>query len=88
MAALAGLEERTFLRRFHKATGLKPTEYYQHIRISKARTLLELTTRTVDQIAWAVGYEDPGAFRKVFQKLMGLSPRDYRRRFGAGQAAA
>jgi AraC-like DNA-binding protein len=31
---------------------------------------------------WMVGYEDPGSFRKVFQRIMGLSPGDYRRRFG------
>lgn len=88
MAERAGLEERTFLRRFHKATGFKPTEYFQHIRVSKARSLLERTNRNVDQVAWSVGYEDPAAFRKVFLKLMGLSPRDYRRRFAAGQLAA
>ncbi|MDE2051429.1 MAG: AraC family transcriptional regulator, partial [Gammaproteobacteria bacterium] len=29
-----------------------------------------------------VGYEDPGSFRKVFQRIMGLSPGQYRRRFG------
>ena len=37
MAAKARLGERTFLRRFQKATGLTPTEYVQHIRVSKAR---------------------------------------------------
>jgi transcriptional regulator GlxA family with amidase domain len=45
--------------------------------------MLEFTSQTVDQIAWAVGYEDPRSFRKVFQSVMGLSPRDYRRRFAA-----
>lgn len=82
MAAQAGLEERTFLRRFHKATGLKPTEYCQHLCVGKAREMLEFSKQSVEQIGWAVGYEDAGAFRKVFQKVMGLSPGDYRRRFG------
>jgi transcriptional regulator GlxA family with amidase domain len=85
MAQRAGLGERTFLRRFHKATGLKPTEYCQHLRVGKAREMLEFTSRTVEQVAWAVGYEDAGAFRKVFHKVTGLSPGDYRRRFSAGQ---
>lgn len=83
MAARAGLEPRTFLRRFRKATGLRPTEYCQHLRVGRARERLELTTRSIEQIAWEVGYEDAGAFRKVFHKLLGLSPGDYRRRFGA-----
>ncbi|HVJ43892.1 MAG TPA: GlxA family transcriptional regulator [Dongiaceae bacterium] len=84
MAEQAGLEERTFLRRFHKATGLKPTEYRQHLCIGKAREMLEFSRQSVEQIAWSVGYEDAGAFRKVFQKVMGLSPGDYRRRFALG----
>lgn len=81
MAAVGGLEERTFLRRFQKATGLNPTQYNQHLRVGKARELLEFTSQTVNQISWAVGYEDSRSFRKVFQKVMGLSPNDYRRRF-------
>ncbi|PTL76441.1 GlxA family transcriptional regulator [Vitiosangium sp. GDMCC 1.1324] len=81
MAAKAVLGERTFLRRFQKATGLNPTAYVQHLRVGKAREMLETTNLPLEQVAWRVGYEDPGAFRKVFLKLMGLSPGDYRRRF-------
>jgi len=82
LAARAGFEERTFLRRFRKATGLRPTEYAQQIRIAKAREALELSRRPVEQIAWEVGYGDPSAFRKLFQRITGLAPTDYRRRFG------
>jgi transcriptional regulator GlxA family with amidase domain len=87
MAEHAGLEERTFLRRFRNATGLKPTEYCQHLRVGKAREMLEATTRSIDQIAWDVGYDDPGSFRKVFARITGLVPGDYRRRFGVERAA-
>ncbi len=82
MAQAAGLEERTFLRRFRTATGLKPTEYCQHLRVGKARQMLEFTTTTIDQIAWTVGYQDPSAFRAIFRKITGLAPSDYRNRFG------
>ncbi|MDB6051323.1 MAG: AraC family transcriptional regulator [Pseudomonas sp.] len=82
MANQAHLEQRTFLRRFRSATGLKPTEYCQHLRVGKAREMLEFTTRTVDHIAWAVGYQDPGAFRSIFKKITGFSPSDYRGRYG------
>ncbi|KKO13127.1 GlxA family transcriptional regulator [Pseudomonas putida] len=81
MAACAGLEERTFLRRFRAATGLRPTEYCQQVRVGRACRLLEFTRRNVEQIAWGVGYQDPSAFRKVFQRITGLTPSDYRRRF-------
>jgi transcriptional regulator GlxA family with amidase domain len=43
--------------------------------------MLEFTSQTVDQIARTIGYEDPASFRRVFQRVMGLSPSDYRRRF-------
>jgi len=82
MAQEAGLEERTFLRRFRSATGLKPTEYCQHLRVGKARQMLEFTNGTIDYIAWTVGYQDPGAFRATFKKITGLAPSDYRNRFG------
>ena len=84
MADTAGLEERTFLRRFKAATGMKPIEYVQHLRIGKARELLEFTRRSIDQIAWSVGYEDPAAFRRVFGRILGLTPGEYRHRFSSG----
>lgn len=81
MARKAGLGERTFLRRFQKATGLTPIAYVQHLRVGRARELLEASDRSIDEIAWQVGYGDTGAFRKVFQRVMGLTPGEYRRRF-------
>jgi transcriptional regulator GlxA family with amidase domain len=62
---------------------MKPTEYAQHLRVGKARELLEFTKRPVEQVAWSVGYEDAAAFRKLFQRIVGLSPGDYRQRFAA-----
>ena len=83
LAEVAGLEGRTFLRRFKKATGLTTTEYFQRIRVSRAQELLQSGTQSLDQVAWEVGYGDPGAFRKVFTRIIGLSPGDYRKRFRA-----
>ena len=82
LAAVAGLGERTFLRRFARATGMRPVEYLQQVRIARAREALELTRDPVDAIAWSVGYADPAAFRKLFQRLTGETPMAYRRRFG------
>ncbi|WLR94162.1 GlxA family transcriptional regulator [Shinella zoogloeoides] len=81
LAAQAGLEERTFLRRFRKATGLTTTDYCQRLRVAKAQELLQFTTRSVNLVAVDVGYNDPGAFRKVFARIVGLTPGEYRKRF-------
>jgi transcriptional regulator GlxA family with amidase domain len=88
MAAKAKLGQRTFLRRFQKSTGLTPTEYVQHLKVQKARELLEFTSLSLKEISWKVGYEDVGFFRKTFRKFVGLPPSDYRRRFGAGDRLA
>lgn len=82
LAERAGLERRTFLRRFRKATGMTTSEYGQRLRVSKACELLQFGSLTVDQIAWETGYADPGAFRKIFARFIGLTPGEYRRRFG------
>jgi transcriptional regulator GlxA family with amidase domain len=88
-ARRAGLEQRTFLRRFAQATGMRPSEYQQRLRISRARELLEFSRKSVDNIALTVGYEDVGGFRRVFRKIVGLTPSDYRSRFSRlGRAAA
>ena len=81
LAARAGLEERTLLRRFRKATGLTPIDYCQRVRVGKAREMLQFGHLAIDAIAWEVGYGDPGAFRKVFHRITGLTPGEYRRRF-------
>jgi len=86
LAGRAGLEARTFLRRFQKATGLRPTEYVQALRIGLARERLEFSRDTVERIAFNVGYKDPSAFRRVFQKVTGLSASAYRERFSAAMA--
>lgn len=82
LATKAGLERRTFLRRFRKATGMTTSEYGQRLRVSKACELLQFSGQSVDQIAWETGYADPGSFRKIFSRLVGLTPGEYRRRFG------
>ncbi len=81
MASIAGLGNRTFLRRFRAATGHNPSDYLQRLRINKAREHLELTTNGVEAIAAEVGYMDAPTFSKLFRKVVGLSPSEYRRRF-------
>lgn len=81
MISVSGLEERTFLRRFHKTTSHTPLDYLQRLRVEKSRDLLETTALPLEQIAWEAGYQDSGAFRKIFTRLMGQTPAAYRRRF-------
>lgn len=81
MAEKSGLPERTFKRRFHKATGYAPLDYVQTLRVEEAKQVLETTNDAIDDIAVEVGYEDPNSFRRLFKRTTGISPSQYRRRF-------
>jgi transcriptional regulator GlxA family with amidase domain len=87
MAELACLGERMFLRRFVKATGLKPTAYLQRFRVQKACELIETSDDAVEGVAMKVGYKDISAFRKIFSRVTGLTPQEFKKRFVKTQAA-
>jgi len=81
MVRRSGLPERSFKRRFAKATGLAPITYVQRLRVEEAKRRLERTRSPVDEISWQVGYEDPAFFRRLFRRVTQLSPAAYRRKF-------
>jgi transcriptional regulator GlxA family with amidase domain len=80
MVERSGLTERTFKRRFARATGYSPIAYVQHVRVEEAKRRLERTGEPVDRISYAVGYEDPASFRRLFKRVTGVSPGVYRRK--------
>jgi len=82
MAARSGLPERSFDRRFRKATGMSPLAYVHTLRLEEAKQQLEATKLPVEAIAGECGYEDAGYFSRLFAKRVGLTPMQYRRRFG------
>jgi transcriptional regulator GlxA family with amidase domain len=91
MVRRSGIPGRTFKRRFTDATRMAPLDYVQRLRIELAKRRLEQSDATVEEIAWAVGYEDPTFFRRLFRRTAGVSPAVYRRRYrvpGAARAAA
>ena len=76
----SGLAERTFKRRFKAATGHAPIDYVQALRVEEAKQMLESGDVPVDDIAAAVGYEDPAFFRQLFKRRTGVTPGRYRQR--------
>lgn len=77
----SGLPSRTFTRRFKRATGLTPVAYLQQLRVDRAKSLLETSDTSVDQIGWRVGYEDAAYFRRLFKRVTTMRPSEYRRKF-------
>jgi len=81
MVRRSGLPERSFKRRFSKSTGYSPIAYVQNVRIEDAKRRLERTDEPIDEISWAVGYEDPAFFRRLFKRITRITPGVYRRKF-------
>lgn len=77
------MSRRTFVRRFTRATGTSPREYAQRVKVEAAKRALESGHPSIATIASQVGYTDPVGFRKVFVRLTGMTPADYRQRYGA-----
>ena len=81
MVKRSSLAERSFKRRFTKATGYSPITYVQHLRVEEAKRRLERTDAPIDEISWNVGYEDPAFFRRLFKRITRITPGAYRRKF-------
>jgi AraC family transcriptional regulator, transcriptional activator FtrA len=82
MAREAAMSKRTFARQFVAALGIPPGEWLLILRIDEAKRLLEETALSVEQVAGQVGFGVAATLRHHFGRLVGLTPRDYRRRFG------
>lgn len=82
LAARVGMSPRNFERRFKAATHYTPRAYLQTLRVAKVKQELEDGFRTIQQVACKAGYDDVSFFRALFKRHTGLSPADYRSRFG------
>jgi AraC-like DNA-binding protein len=74
-----------FCKMFKKATGLNFTNYLSRIRIERAKNLLLNPNLRVSEIAFEVGFQSLTHFNRVFKKIIGQSPTEYRAKL-AGNA--
>ncbi|PSL36264.1 YesN/AraC family two-component response regulator [Planomicrobium soli] len=63
---------------FKKQTNMTFTEYLANYRIKKAQELFQNGMKSTAEVGILVGYHDPKHFRKVFQKVTGVSPTQYK----------
>lgn len=81
LARRAQMSERTFARRFVAETGTTPHKWLSTQRVLRARTLLEETQLSVEEVARESGFGPAPLLRHHFHRLVGVSPHDYRRTF-------
>ncbi len=68
-----------FCKMFKKVTGLNFTDYVSRVRIEKSKNLLLNPNLRVSEIAFEVGFQSLTHFNRVFKRIVGQSPTDYRR---------
>jgi AraC family transcriptional regulator len=78
LAAAAAMSEAHFSRAFKAATGRSPLRYVIDARMERARALLRGTSRSVAEVAWAVGYADVSRFGEHFRRAAGTTPAAFR----------
>jgi len=81
LAVQAGMSRRTFLRRFHDATGTTPGEWMLTVRLEKACALLESGKMSVDSVAEQAGFGSPEALRHHFRQRLNTTPTRWRKEF-------
>lgn len=65
---------------FKKNTGYSPIHYFLRLKIQKACTYLDISDYPINEIAELLGFKDPFYFSRLFHKIMGMSPSDYRKK--------
>src|SRR4249919_158549 len=81
LAEVCGTSERSLLRHFRTHLGMTPQAHIQHLRVERAKALLETTHLSFEEIVERCGYSDSASFRKLFKRDTALTPADYRERF-------
>ena len=81
LAKHCGTSERSLLRHFRSQYGASPLAHIQHLRVERAKAMLEATHLSFDEIMERCGYSDVSSFRKLFKRATTLTPVDYRERF-------
>lgn len=79
-AAMVSLSPDYLSRIFKKETGTTFNQYLNQIRITKAKELIRHSDMRMTDISQLVGYDDQSYFTKVFRKMTGVSPNEYRKR--------
>lgn len=87
LAARMSMSPRHFARVFTAEVGVSPGRYVDRVRLETARRLLESDNRELDAVSRAAGFGNQQGMRRAFTLALGVTPAEYRRRFGGTTTA-
>lgn len=87
LAHRAAMSPRNFARVFSREVGVTPARFVESARIERARSLLEETTRGLEDVAVACGFGSAESMRRAFVRAIHTTPRAYRERWRAQKGA-
>ena len=76
-----GISRAHFFRAFKQQTGDTPYQYHLQLAMRRAGEMLRNSPLSIKQIAFAIGFNSPYHFSKLFKKKIGASPTEYRRQW-------
>lgn len=79
LANHTGYSSSHFSALFGKRTGYTPLAYFNQLKIRQACHFLDFTDMKINQICFKIGIEDTYYFSRLFSKIMGMSPREYKK---------
>jgi AraC-like DNA-binding protein/ligand-binding sensor protein len=86
VAQASGASVFHFCTIFHKSTGLTFTEYVSRVRVEDARTQLLNPSHRVSEVAYDVGFQSLTQFNRVFKRVVGQSPTEFRKHLNGKEA--
>jgi AraC-like DNA-binding protein/ligand-binding sensor protein len=88
VAQASGASVFHFCKVFKKATGLKFTDYVARMRLEDAKTQLLNPNRRISEIAYDVGFQSLTQFNRMFKRIFGQSPTEFRAHLGTKKRRA
>lgn len=78
LVAFTNISKQHLNHLFKQSTGCAPIDYYLRLKMQRACQLLDLTDKSIKEISLSIGLSDPYYFSRLFKKIIGSSPSEYR----------
>jgi len=87
LAALSKLSKYHFSRKYAAITGVPPMQFFHSLKMQQACLQLEHEQSSIAVIAYDLGYDDPLYFSRIFKKVNGISPSQFRKKYSSKKLA-